>query len=257
MPGLLLVGQVVGGRGVRGRDGARVGGDQRGDHPVAGVEAQLLADAGTDVAADHRVPLVAEGAHDPVERVGGPDDVPAVARQRGREAEAGDRRHDDVERRTVHRVGQGGRELGELDERRGVPVAQQQRCRVLVAGAHVQPVDRLAVDVGEELRQAVEPLLLGAPVEARAPVLRESSCVGHGGAALPAGREVGGPAGAGEPVGQVVELRGRDRDLVRSDVHGSSVLSVGVVRAVRANRSARRGVLNPGDTQTGSPRPCD
>ena len=106
---------------------------------------------------------------------GGPDDVPPVARQRCREAEPGDRRHDDVERRTVRRVGEGGGERGELDERRGVPVAQQKGCGVLVVGAHVQPVDRLAVDVGEELGQAVEPLLLGAPVEARAPVLGETS----------------------------------------------------------------------------------
>ena len=81
-------------------------------------------------------------------------------------------------------------------KRRRVAVDEQQRHGRVVLGAHVQPVDRLAVDLGEELRQAIEPRLLRPPVVARAPVLRQSLGVGHGRAALPAVGERRGPSRA-------------------------------------------------------------
>ena len=84
-------------------------------------------------------------------------------------------------------------------------------------------------------------------------MLGEAPRVRHGGAAFPAGREVGGPPGAAEPVDQVVDVRVGDRDLVRSDVHGDAFPSEVVSGRVKPP-SARRGVLNRDDTQTGSSR---
>ena len=69
-----------------------------------------------------------------------------------------------------------------VDERAGVGVGEQQRSRALVRRPHVHEVDRLAVDLGRELRERVDPRLGGAPVERGAPVLdgvargRSSAC---------------------------------------------------------------------------------
>ena len=48
-----------------------------------------------------------------------------------------------------------------------------ERQRVLVLRAHVDEVDVQPVDLGDELRQGVEPRLALAPVVVRRPVARE------------------------------------------------------------------------------------
>ena len=67
-------------------------------------------------------------------------------------------------------------------------------------------VDLLTVDVGEEVRPTVEPLLLRAPVELGAPVVAEVLEVREIGAVVPAAaRNLVGPARAREPLAEVVE----------------------------------------------------
>ncbi len=70
--------------------------------------------------------------------------------------------------------GEHRRDARELDERRRVAVAEQQRHGRVVRRAHVQPVDRLAVDLGEELRQAVEPRLLAPASRSRCASTRQA-----------------------------------------------------------------------------------
>ena len=72
---LLFGRQVIGRRRVLGGDRARIGDDERADDPLAGQDAQLLGDAGPDVAAVDAVPLVPESLHDLVERGRSPLDA--------------------------------------------------------------------------------------------------------------------------------------------------------------------------------------
>ena len=89
-------------------------------------------------------------------------------------------------------------------------------------GADVQEVDALAVDGGRELREGVEPRFLGAPVEAVLPVGDEFGEVGLADAVVPAGAgEFAGPAGFGEAVVQLVEVRLGDVDAER--IHDRSL----------------------------------
>jgi hypothetical protein len=72
----------------------------------------------------------------------------------------------------------------ELDDRAG-PAMRQHQCRVVRAGtALMQDVDGVAVDLGHELREAVDRGLLGTPVEAVDPIVAEhpqETRVGAGG----------------------------------------------------------------------------
>ena len=151
-PLLLLGREMVGRRRVLGRDGARVGDDQRPDDPVAGQDAELLGDPCADVAAVDAVPLVPEPLHDRVERGRSALDAPARRQCWRREAEPGQRRDDDVERvlgATAMGLGVDERadHPGELDERARVAVGHEQRRRARNGRANVDEVDRLAVDV--------------------------------------------------------------------------------------------------------------
>jgi hypothetical protein len=81
-------------------------------------------------------------------------------------------------------------------------------------------VDVVQVDAGErhgELTEGVEPGLVGAPVEALAPIVEQLAQVGDAGPGGPrgAGRLVGQPR-AREALAQVVQDAIRDRELVRS-----------------------------------------
>ena len=70
-----------------------------------------------------------------------------------------------------------------------------QRQRVVVVAARVDEVDLLAVDIGEEVRPAIEPLLFCTPVELGALVVAEILEVREVGAVIPAAvRNLVGPA---------------------------------------------------------------
>ena len=98
--------------------------------------------------------------------------------------------------------------------------------RLRLGGADVDEVDRLAVDLGDEVRHRVHPGLLRPPVELP-PGLDHALQVGDRGAVVPAvfgcrRRE----AGRGQPTLQVVERGLVDVDGVRGDLgggHGSTL----------------------------------
>ena len=98
-------------------------------------------------------------------------------------------------------------------------MGDQQRLGVGLAGSDVQEMDALPVDLGDELGVGVEPRLCGAPVVLRAPVLGKFLQIAKRYAAgPPSARQLAGPAGAGEPVVQVVEVRLADLDAEKLNV---------------------------------------
>src|SRR5918993_1276720 len=60
-----------------------------------------------------------------------------------------------------------------LDDRSRPAVADDDRQRVLVFGAHVEEVDVQPVDLGDEIRDGVQPRLAPAPVVLGRPVASE------------------------------------------------------------------------------------
>ena len=77
----------------------------------------------------------------------------------------------------------------------------------------------LAVDDGGELRKLVQLRLVGAPVVTGAPVGGQVFQVAQRHAGLPAGTgQLGRPAGAGQPLAQVIEVGFRDVDPERADL---------------------------------------
>ena len=220
---------VVGGRHLL--ELGRVAGREReqlehvgAEEPLGRQHRQLAGDDRAVVGAVGAVRLVAEAAHQGVPRAGVAGRVPCPVAERLAVADARDRRDHEVEV-----VGQVRHQVEEVDERAGVGVQQQERRRVLVGGADVDEVDGLAVDLGEELRVGVHPLLLGAPVEVVAPVLHHLAEVGDGSSGRPVvgaggvGR-LGGVARAGEAGVEVV-------DGVLGDGHreGAQVEGLGLV----------------------------
>ncbi len=111
-------------------------------------------------------------------------------------------------------------QLIELDHRRRVAVRDQQRQCVRLRRTDVKIVDRLPVDLGDELRNLVESSLLSSPVEAVAPVIGQLLEVGQGYAAPEVCTAVWrglGPAGRVEAAMEVIQLGVGDRDLERSE----------------------------------------
>ena len=223
--GALLVGGILAGFGqhaqVRERVGIRrdVGADHRGRR----VDPEVAGDAPADVIAMGAVALVAQPAHQLDHRAGGARALPAWLGDGRREPESGQRRDHDVER--VPRIGAVGARIRQradqaeiVDERSRVAVEQEQRRGIRLARAHVDEVDRLAVDGRRELRQLVDPGLLGAPVERGAPPLGESLEVVERHALAPAlARQGVGPARARESIVEIVEVGLRDVDAERAD----------------------------------------
>ena len=116
------------------------------------------------------------------------------------------------------RVGERADDVQELHDRAGPTVGQDQGQGVGFRGADVREVDVGPVDGGGELRELVEPGLLLAPVVAVGPVGGQLLEVTEGDAAGPpdAGQLVG-PAGAVQPVAQVVQVGLGDVDPERPD----------------------------------------
>jgi len=83
-------------------------------------------------------------------------------------------------------IGERPDDVGEFDDRTGIAVRDDQGQRIRFGRQSVDEVYRLAVDLCDELRKRVEFGLLGAPVEARRPIVRELSQVLERNAAAPA-----------------------------------------------------------------------
>jgi hypothetical protein len=184
------------------------------DHARGLLPAHLDGERPATAAALHAVPLVAEPAHDLVERGGAAGGGPPGRGERARVRDAGVIDQDQVE------VGAQVLDDRQVEgERAGPVVGDQQRDRLGVVGADVREVQRLPVDLGEELRQRVEPGLGGTPVEVALPVPREALQVVDRDAAAPAlAGDLDAPSGAGEPVAQVVQVGLRDVDAEGADV---------------------------------------
>ena len=106
------------------------------------------------------------------------DGTPAGRRRLGRESIAGHRRNHDVERvlgfAAVRRgVAERADHVEHLDHRAGPPVGDDQGQRVLVRRPDVDEVDVESVDLGQELRERVQPRLEPAEVVVVAPVSDE------------------------------------------------------------------------------------
>ena len=124
-----------------------------------------------------------------------------------------------MDRRRAARVGQRTDHVEELDDRARPPVADDQRERVRLGRAHVQEVDALTVDLGDEVLERVEARLDGTPVEVVAPVRH----------AAPAGTELRS------------RLPPRSRDLVRK---------ARAAPAARAGRRSRHPGRRPGTARS-------
>ena len=110
-------------------------------------------------------------------------------------------------------VGERADEIRELGDRARVPVGDDEGQRVRLGRTDVQEVDDLTVDHGGELGEPVEPRFVRSPVVVGAPVLGQLLQVSERHAPAPShARQLVGPAGAGEPVPQVIEVRLGDVD---------------------------------------------
>ena len=117
------------------------------------------------------------------------------------------------------RIGERPDDLQLLDDRAGPAVRDDERERVLVLRADVDEVDVQPVDLGQEVRQAVQLGLASAPVVVRRPVAGELL---HGrqrhALRVIVDRLALGPARRVDPPAQVVELRLGEADLELVDV---------------------------------------
>ena len=158
-----------------------------------------------------------------------------------REAEAGERQGDHVERilgaaAVFHRIGQRSDHLRELDDRAGPAVRQDQRQGAEFLRTLVDEVNVETVDVRLELIELIEPPLLRPPVERGAPVGDELLEVRQVRAVIPAravdairepGRRQSCPQVPQDIVGNV-NREGEDRGAIlcalgagRCDSHGA------------------------------------
>ena len=194
---------------------------------VVGVEpADLGRDQRAGVVARGAVALVAEATHQLDPRGGDPVVVPASLAGRAREAVAGHRRDDEVERvgrvaAVRPRVAERAGDVEELEDRAGPAVGHDQRQGVRLGGADVEEVDVLAVDLGRELGERVDPGLGRAPVVLVDPVVVERPDVRLLDAVVDiVAGELVGPARAAEPVLEVVEVGLRDVEGEGADLVG-------------------------------------
>ena len=115
------------------------------------------------------------------------------------------------------RVDQRADQVEEVDEAARVGVHEEERGRVRLRRGDVQEVDGLPVDLGEVLREGVDPLLLGAPVEVVRPGRGDLAQVGVRHPVLPVVlvRDRAGEPGAREALAQVGEVVVGDGDSER------------------------------------------
>ena len=117
------------------------------------------------------------------------------------------------------RVGQRADDLEQLNHRAGPAVRDDQRQRVRVRRPHVDEVDVLAVDLGLELRQRVQPRFARTPVVIGRPVAGELLDRGQLHALRPVFDQLrGGPARRGDAPPKV-----GDRFVGHVDLEGTDV----------------------------------
>ena len=134
------------------------------DQAVGCLAAHRVGDAGTHVAALGDVAGVAETSHELGPGPCGAAQVPADLHRLAREPVPGQGGQHEMERilgaPTVRgRVGQRADRVEQLDHRARPAVGHDQWQRVLVRRRDVDEVDVYAVDLGDELRQLVQPRL--------------------------------------------------------------------------------------------------
>ena len=192
--------------------------------PLGCLAAHRVGDGGALVAALGDVAGVAEATHQL--RPGARDaaGVPADLGRLGGQAVAGQRGQHQVERvlgvpAVRGRVGERADYPEQLDHRPGPAVRDDQRQRFRVPRLHVDEVDVLAVDLGLELGQRVQPRLARAPVVIGRPIAGELLDHRQLHALRPVGDELlGGPAGSRDTRTQRLKFRlGNLRDGVRPD----------------------------------------
>lgn len=127
--------------------------------------------------------LIAQFPHQPDPHVGRFDIADTVPGQRPREGEPWQRRDDDVEgvlriAAMCSRIGQGHDDVLEVPERPGPSVVENDGNGVGALAAHMNEMDRHAVDLCTELREAVDPRFLRAPVETVLPIGHQLAQVG-------------------------------------------------------------------------------
>lgn len=182
-------------------------------------------DGEAPVAALRRVPVVAQGQHELVHRLGVLGDREAALRDAAREAKIGQRRHHDVERRTsLFSPAQRPDELGPLEEAAGPAVHEDERDgarpgAALVDKVHVDAAEAVDGDGRRVLREPVVERRLGAaPVERPRPVGRQPLHVGEGHAEVPGGAvQLVREPRPRQAVLEICELRVGDGDAVGSD----------------------------------------
>ena len=118
-------------------------------------------------------------------------------------------------------IGQSIDDLQLLDDRARPAVIDDERQRVLVLRPNVKEMDVEPVDLGDELREGVQPGLARAPVVVRHPIARE--LLDHGqrhALGLIGDGLLLGPVRGSDPSAKVVELLLRHIDVEWTDVAG-------------------------------------
>ena len=180
-------------------------------------------DGGAPVAALRDIAVVPESGHQSGKCGADALDAPTSGRRTTGEAEAGQRRRDDMERvgrvaAERGRVGQRLEHLVELDDRSRPPVRQDQRQRVVVGRTHMHEVDVEPVDLGHVLVEAVQLRFARPPVVAVGPVRRDLADVPERDALRPVVDDLGvSPSSVAKTGAEVLEVAVGDVDRERSD----------------------------------------
>ena len=200
------------------------------DHVGGVLRAEPAGEQGAPIAAVGGVAPVAKSlGHQRIECGGDAGQAPSRLPGLPAEAEAGQVGDDEIERiggvpPVVARPRQWPGDLREFDHRSGPPVQEQERQRIRSRPADVPEMQVEAVDLAQELRWRVQPLLLPAPVVAGAPHLAELSDLVHADSVVPAGAlDLLRPAGPAQAIAEVIEHCVRDVDPVRTELHGHAV----------------------------------
>ena len=189
VPRVALLGREVGGRRLVERERLGDVGRNRGRH--VGVNAEQsrrllqrhhLRDGIPPVAALRHVVRVAEALHQRRPRRGDADGIPAGRRRLAGEAVARQRRDHEVEgvrcAAAMRRgIGQRIDDLQLLDDRAGPAVRDDHRQRILMLRADVDEMNVEAVDLGDELRQGVQPRLAPCASRSRSPNSARAACI--------------------------------------------------------------------------------
>jgi hypothetical protein len=197
-----------------GRDGGgHVGVDA--DQLRSAKQRHLLGDGIAPIAALRDEARIAEALHQHDPGAGDPDRIPAGRIRLPRKAVAGQRGDYEVEcvgrAPAMHgRIGQRLDDLQLLDDRTRPAMGDDDGQRMVVPRADMDEMHVHPIDLGNELRQAVQPRLYPAPIVVARPILRQRlhrlepyalRCIAH--------RFPFGKSGRSDPPAQVEKLRVR------------------------------------------------